>query len=218
MNKKVIALIIAILGIFLGYVFFAPKNTGEFLAAYEAYDAVSAVHEASAHVPGGGNNVSRQKLNAVLSRVLTENFTPEERLGLSKEGLVSSGEVRKQIDAIKEQGEKTDAAAETLRRAAKDVGGFFAKRRAEDVYFLAQERMRIIQDIEEISYGTNARIENILRGIIADNGTLTPERISALNNDLPEAERQFDLLMENYRKLDDVGKRIDAVSIPVFIL
>lgn len=210
MNKKIIISGIVIAGLSLGYFFFAPGNTQGFLAAYNIYDTASTAEEIAAHVPGVGENVSRQKLNEILSRVLTADMPPEERQKLSEEGLVSVGELHAQIDTISRDGKKTEAVLVTFREASKKVGGFFARRQAGNIVVLAEERNQTIKNVEEISYGINTRLENIFRGIIADNGVLAPGRISALNQSLPEAEKQFDRLTEAYRKLDDIEKKIDA--------
>lgn len=212
MNKKIIALIIVILGVPLWYFFFASGNPQAFLAAYNIYDTASTAEEIAAHVPGVGENVPRQKLNEILSRVLTAEMAPEERQKLSEDGLVLASELRVQIDAIGENGEKTGAALETLRKASKKVGGFSAKRKAGSIVALAEERTQTIRDIEEISYGINTQLENIFQGIIGDSGALTPERIKVLNQDLPEAEKQFDRLTEAYGKLDKIEKQIDSAS------
>jgi hypothetical protein len=210
MSKKIIALIIVILWVSLGYVFFVPKHTAEFLVAYEAYSMANSAHVAAAHVPGGGNNPARQKLNGILPRVLTENFSPEERQKLSEEALASVLEIRAEIDAIGREGEKADAALSKLREASEKVGGFSAGRKARGMVAFAEERIQTLKNIQEISYGINTRLENIFRGIIRDHGALTAERILLLNQDLPEAEKQFDRLTESYRKLDDIEKKIST--------
>lgn len=211
MNKKIIAIIIVVtlLG-FLWYFFFAPGNPQAFLVAYNIYDTVSTAEEVAAHVPGVGENVSRQKLNRILSQVLTAEMPSEERQKLSEEALVSVGELRAQIDAIGADGKQTETALQTLREASKKVGGFSARQKAGDIVALAEDRTQTIKDIEDISYGINTRLENIFQGIIADHGSLTPLRISALNQDLPEAEKQFDHLTESYGKLDKIEKQIDS--------
>lgn len=210
MNKKNIALIIVVLGVLSWYFFFAPGNPQGFLAAYNMYDAASTAEEFSARVPGVGENVARQKLNSILSQVLTADMLPEERQRLSETALVSVGELRAQIDAIDMDGKKTETALQALREASKHAGGFSAKREAGSIVSLADERNNTIKGIEVISYEINTRLENIFQGIIADHGALTPERISALNQDLPEAEKQFDELTASYKKLDEIEKKIDG--------
>jgi hypothetical protein len=210
MNKKtIIAVVIAFLGL-LGYFFFASGNTQGFLAAYNIYDTASTAEEISARVPGVGENVSRQKLNDILSAVLTVNMSSEERQKLSEEGLILVGTLHAQIDTIGADEKKTEATLITLRKASKKVGGFSARRKAGDIVALAEERSQTIKDVEEISYGINTRLENIFQGIIADRGVLTSDRIGALNQDLPEAEKQFEELTASYKKLDEIEKQIDA--------
>lgn len=216
MNKKIIALIVAVLGAVLGYFFFASGDTNAFLAAYNIYDTASTAEEISARVPGVGENVSRQKLNEILSRVLTADMTPEDRQKLSEDGLVLAAELRAQIYAIVEAGKKTETALETLRASSKKAGGFFARRKAESIVALAEERSQTIQNVQEISYGINDQLESIFHGIIDDQGALTPARISALNESLPEAEKQFNHLTESYKKLDEVEKNIDSESRELF--
>lgn len=213
-NKKISIILIAVIAGILFWMFFSrASGRAEFIAAYQSYDSASHAHEAAAHVPGGGNNAARQKLDRMLSRVLTENLLRDERRQLSESALVSVAELRLQIDAVAMERKKSEAAMETLRAAGKKVGGFFASRKAVGIVAFADERSRILKDVEGISYGINTRLENIFRGIIADGGALSPERIAALNQDLPEAEKQFDRLTENYRKLDEIGKKIRAAFI-----
>jgi hypothetical protein len=209
MNKKIIALIIVILTGISWYFFFAPGDTNAFLAAYNIYDTASTAEEISARVPGVGENVSRQKLNEILSRVLTADMTPEERQKLSEGGLVLVALLRTEIDTIVEGSKKTETALKTLRLSSKKVGGFSATRKAGSIVALTEERAQVIQNVAEISYGINDQLESIFQGIITDRGALTPVRISALNESLPEAEKQFDRLTENYRKLDTLEKQID---------
>lgn len=210
MNKKIIVITaIAIAGALVYSFFFRAGNVGDFVSAYGAYDAASDAHVARAHVPGGGNNAARQKLNAILPRVLSENLTPEERRKLSEEALVSVEEIRAEIETLGREGEKADTALLKLREASEKVSGFFVRRKAADIVALAEERARTIRDVQEISSGINRQLGDIFRGVIADNGALTPERISALNQDLPEAEKQFDRLTESYRTLEEIGKKIE---------
>lgn len=210
MNKKTIILIIVITGVLSWYFFFAPGNPQAFLAAYNIYDTASTVEEIAAHVPGVGENVPRQKLNDILSAVLTASMSSEERQKLSEEGLILVGTLHAQIDAIGIDEKKTEVVLGTLREASKKVGGFSEKRKARSIVALAEERSQTIKDVEEISYGINARLENIFQGIIADKGVLTPNRIGTLNQDLPEAEKEFNRLTEAYRKLDEIEKQIDT--------
>lgn len=211
MNKKNIAItVVVIAGALVWGFFFRAGNTEDFISAYGAYDTASDAHVGSAYVPGGGNNLARQKLNGILPRVLSENLAAEERLRLSEEALVSVGEIREEILTIGREGEKADAALLKLREASEKVGGFFARRKAGYIVLLAQDRVRTIQDIQEISSGINRQLEDIFRGVIADRGALTPERITALNTGLPEAEKQFDRLTEAYAKLEKIEKQISA--------
>jgi len=216
-NKKTVTAtaIIVFAGLSL-YFFFAPGDMEGFVAAYNVYDSASVAEEISAHVPGVGENVSRQKLNEVLGRVLTAEMTPEERQKLSEDGLVLVALLRTEINTIVEDGKKTEMALETLRLPSKKVGGFSARRKAGSIVALAEEREQTIQDVEKISYDINDQLESIFQGIIADHGALTPVRISALNQSLPEAEKQFDRLTESYKKLDDIEKKIDMESRELF--
>ncbi|MBI2120832.1 MAG: hypothetical protein HYT94_04380 [Parcubacteria group bacterium] len=216
MNKKIIiALVVVIAGIFLWGFLFRADDTAEFVAAYQTYDAAARVHEASAHVPGGGNNAARQKLNELLPQVLAENLAAEERQKLSEEALLSVAKIRAEIDNIGREGEKADAALRKLHEASGNSGGFFTRQKMGSAVALAEDRARTIRDIQEISSEINRKLEDIFRGIITDGGELTTQRINALNRDLPEAEKQFDRLTENYRRLENIRQKLDTALIGI---
>lgn len=213
MNKKnIVILSIIFTGFFFWYFFLSARNIQNFMTAYRAYGNVSVAEEISARVPGVGENISRQKLNLILSRVLTENLTPEERQKLSEEGLVFVRKLRAEIDVIGAEGKKTEMSLQALRESLKKVGGFFVRRKAENIVALGESRRQTIKDIEGVLYEINDKLENIFQGIILDHGVLTPQRIRILNVGLPEAEKQFNQLTENYKKLDSLEKEINSAS------
>ncbi|MFA6566033.1 MAG: hypothetical protein WCT48_04775 [Candidatus Paceibacterota bacterium] len=211
-RNKIIAVgvaILAIIGLFSWKWYFGVANAQDFVRAYQAYDVVSREHEISAYTPGTEKNTARQGLNAILSQVLNESVSPEERLSFAEAGLVPLAKIRSEIDIMKEKGREAEKNVIILREKKDNLGGRRIFVKANDMIVLAEERIAIIREIETVSYRMNDTVSDIFKGIIKDKGELTGGRIQSLNEKIPDAEKDFERLSELYRNLEKTDKKMD---------
>jgi flagellar motility protein MotE (MotC chaperone) len=142
-------------------------------------------------------------LNKILTSILDEKITEEERLSLSIAGADPLAVIRLEIDAIKTSREELELSTDVLSMRAKKVSGIRLRKKANELVILTKKRNEIIKEIETISYKMNDITKEIFQGIARDNGKLTDDRIRALNKQVPEAEKDFDRLNELYRTLKE---------------
>jgi DNA repair ATPase RecN len=204
--KKIIFRIIAVLiigGGIYAYLYYRVGNTGGFVSAYRDYVAKWAENEKNIYTPGAEKNDIRQNLNSILTRVLDERITDKERFSLSVEGATPLSEIRLEIDSVKTSREEMELSTDVLASQAKKVSGIRLRQKANELVDLAKKRNEIIAEIETLSYRMSDITKEIFQGVARDNGKLTNDRIRTLNNQVPEAEKDYERLNELYRNLTE---------------
>jgi len=83
------------------------------------------------------------------------------------------------------------------------VEGIRIRQKAGEVVLLSEKRNVMIREIEEVSYRMNDTVKEIFQGIAKDNGALTDNRKQALNDQIPQAEKDYERLNELYRNLTE---------------
>lgn len=177
---------------------------------YASYLTVAKVYEQTAYVPGSSENPVRQELNKILSQVLAKKMTDAERLALAHKGKTLLKESEQQINAIGEASIADDAAIEKMEHAAHVSYGFSTGgNRMTEIISLARKRSAIIADIRGLSYRANYETQKIFDRIIADKGALTKAHILALNDQIPEVEKQYNERSNLYVELQDTSSLIE---------
>lgn len=213
MNKKILGfcVILLTLGCIVFYLLI-PLQSSQVKAAYEAYAEVAKQHDDAAYFPGTVDNPLRYELNQVLSEVLVGDITSERRLALAKEGLQKLNELESQIDTMGALVPSVESAIEYLEKTAGPLQGHQTSSDVASVVALARERLNIIADIRGLSYRANFHTEEIFKRVIDNNGSLTADHVSFLNNQIPLVEEQFDERSNLYTELQSVGFEIERLS------
>jgi hypothetical protein len=204
--KKIIFSIIGlsfVVGGIYSYFYYRVGNTGGFVSAYQEYGATWAEIEKSVYSPGSDGNTVRQNLNAILTRVLDESISEKERFSAAVAGADPLAQIRAEIDAMKINGEALEQKTTALRGKTGGVKGIRIRRKSEEIARLAENRLAMVREVEELSYKMNDTVKEIFQGIARDNGKLTDDRIRALNDQVPAAEKDFERLNELYRNLKE---------------
>ena len=200
-----VAALIVIVGAVYGYTVY------QFDHAFNAYVAAANGQDTAALIPGAPDNATRLILNRLLSEILTQQLTNEERIRRANEGLDALEVSELEIDAIGFMGENVTNTMSVLasRFTLLHVGD------TRDILTLAHERLEIAADIRGLSYLANHHIAAIFNRILSDGGVVTPEHTVELNRKIPEVEADFDRRAKLYRDLASLAFRInqEAASI-----
>lgn len=183
---------------FLSYRFYFAS---QFTKSYNTYATLSDIHVNAAFLPATNENPLRQELNRMLADVLAAELPQKDRLERAERGLVLLNALERQIDAIGDSGE---AVAKALGEMEERASGS----ERQEIVQLALERLRVIGDIRGLSYRASYHTAEIFNRVIQDGGTLTPEHVSELNNQIPVVEEQFDRRTTLYDELESIGGRI----------
>ena len=177
----------------------AAKN--QFGRAYTKYQIAASVQQNAAFTPGADANPLRATLNQTLALLLTKETKVPERLSLAKQGLALIGQMNTEVDAIGEAAPAVERSIATMQIAADAPGNVLHRSVMVDMVHTAHQQMSTIEDIRGLSYRANFEITQICNHIIADNGALTNEYATQLNDDLPAMEAEFNKRENAYADL-----------------
>jgi len=76
----------------------SEDSASHFIAVYSNYDDLSKKHETAAYVPGVNSNKTRAEVDRVLATVLTDSVSNNDRLSMSKDGLILIKDLESEID------------------------------------------------------------------------------------------------------------------------
>jgi hypothetical protein len=212
MSKRVrwILSMLVVVGLVALYLVFARVSTQHFGAEYASFASLAKAQEQAVYLPTAPNNPTRQQLNLALADALQKNATPAKRLADAKRGIDLLKELDTEVDAV---GSASDAANAMLARLQTTyLDNPTTSDSARSLITLAKQRAAIIEDIRGLSYRADFSVRKIFERIITDKGTLTAAHVIDLNNDLPEAETQFDRRADLYTKLGNVSTTIDHTA------
>jgi len=204
--RKIILGIIALSFIFgcgYSYLYYRVGNTAGFVSAYRDSGTKWAQIEKSVYSPGADSNPVRQNVNAILTRVLNESTSEKERFSLSVAGADPLAALHSEIEIMKTNREGLEQKVVSLREKADEVKGIRARRKAEEIVFLSEKRLAMMKEVEDLSYQMNDAVKAIFQGVAGDGGKLTDDRIRVLNDQVPEAEKDYERLNELYRNIGD---------------
>lgn len=182
------------------------RSTSQFTDDYAEYAALAKLHQDAAFLLGAPNNPVRQKLNRILSDVLSAPINPAARLALAREGLVLTAETEKQLEAVSKAGEEVDASIAKMQVTM--LNSLTSSQHVKEVIALAKRRSEIISDIRAYSYRADFELRRIFDRIIAEGGKLPDSYIVELNTAIPELEEQFNKRSSLYAELQRTGEEM----------
>jgi hypothetical protein len=206
-HHRRIVVVTLVLGLVGAYLLFARVSTQRLGAEYVSYAVLAKAQEEAVYLPTALNNPDRQQLNLALTDALQKNITPARRLADAKQGIDLIKVLDTEVDGI---GSTSDAANAMLAKLQTTyLNNPATSDSARTLIALAKQRTDIIEDIRGLSYRANFSTRNIFDRIIADKGALTSAHVIDLNNELPEAQTEFDRRSDLYKKLGDMSATID---------
>jgi hypothetical protein len=212
-QRRILIALIAVCLIAL-YIVFARVSTQHFGAEYSSYAVLAKVQEQAVYLPTAPNNPTREQLNLALADALQKNVVPAKRLVDAKRGIDLLKELDAEVDVV---GSASDAANAMLAKLQTTyLDNPTTSDSAHALITLAKQRAEIIEDIRGLSYRADFSTRKIFERILTDKGALTAAHIIDLNNELPEAETQFDRRSALYKKLGNLSALIDRTAIALW--
>jgi hypothetical protein len=182
--------------------FAGEKGTSvAFVEAYGTYVEVSGRVEALVHAPGTAGNSSRQELLALLNSILTDTLSPSERASLARIAFTHLDAIKKEIDAAQASQAKLYAVLQDFDNASRVFRGIELRTQATEIVALARKRAELTSRITAILSETNDHTYAIITRILGEEGALSPEHMTAINDATALAEERYATLEALYAEL-----------------
>ncbi len=178
------------------------KKYAEYVLAEEEYVEV-------ANKPAAEANPVRRQVYTLLAEVLQVEMTPEERIAKAKQGIAHLNDMEGQIDAIKSEADKVSP---LLAELEKNAGGISNRSEKRELVRLGKRQIEIISDIRGLSYRADYYTSEVFERIIDDQGAMTDEHKTYLNDLIPQLEEQFDNRSNLYAELDVNANKMTEIA------
>ena len=195
------------------YRYFEPVSIDSFLPALQRYEEVEKLHEIAVIIPGSTSNTDRAELDVILGRVLVEPMEDSDRFQYSILAIKKIEVLEGKISEVYEIGETVKTRIESLKLAQEDVKGFEVKILTKEIIELAIKQKAIIDEIEILTQVITQRTRDIFERIIEENGALSDEHMISLNEQIADAEIQFDKRTNLFTEMTTNKKEIEHLSI-----
>ena len=195
------------------YRYFEPVSIDSFLPALQRYEEVEKSHEIAVIIPGSTSNTDRAELDVILGRVLVEPMEDSDRFQYSILAIKKIEVLEGKISEVYEIGETVKTRIESLKLAQEDVKGFEVKILTKEIIELAIKQKAIIDEIEILTQVITQRTRDIFERIIEENGALSDEHMISLNEQIADAEIQFDKRTNLFTEMTTNKKEIEHLSI-----
>ena len=216
-NSKFMILPIVIIALCLfgwfGFKYFEPISVDAFLPALERYEELSQKHENSVIVPGAKSNSVRIELDAILNKILTAPMEDTVRGKYSVIALEKLDELDRQIALSYDIGETVNIRIEGLITAGESISGAEVRMLVEDIIVLTQKQKNVIDEIEILTRVITDRTRGIFERVLEEGGGLTNEHMISLNEQIGEAETQFDKRAFLFAEMAGHKMKIEHLSI-----
>lgn len=183
-----------------------------FASQYAAFAAAEAQFETAAYKPAVEANPVRREVGYILSQVLQVPMSDQQRLEMARRGIAHLNDIEGEIDAIKTEGDTVMPLTDALERTASNIGNIRSRDRMREIVALARENAKIIADIRGLSYRSDYYTDEVFERIIDDQGKLTQEHLTYLNDLLPQLEQQFNQRSNLYKTVSDNSKKMQDIA------
>ncbi len=211
-RRRVTALVIIILLVVIAFALTVYITGHRLKSEYDTFIAAEADFETAANKPASGSNPVRQQVGYLLSQVVQVTMSPEERLKLSREGIAHLNDLEGQIDAIQTAGERVSPLLDTLAKTASSPVHIQKRAGLNEIIALSRKNALIIADIRGLSYRADYYTDEVFERIIDDQGNMTDEHKTHLNDLIPDLETQFNRRTNLYTDLKKNSDRIHAIA------
>lgn len=182
-----------------------------FIEVYGDYIEVAEEVEHLVYLPGTEGNTDRAELLALLNSILTEELEPERRSTLARLAFANLDGIKKEIDSAQIAQAKLYTELQDLDNASREFSSIELRRYVEELVTMARKRAELSARITSILSEINEQTYTIITRILADNGVLSQEHISAINNTTAEAEKRFSVLEGLYTELRTKKEEMDKM-------
>lgn len=172
-----------------------------FIDTYGDYEEVATRVETLTHVPGVSDNPDRGELEQLLTTMLTERVSAEERGRYALLARSNLNTLQGELDAAQASQAKLYEVLQTFDNASAWFHGIEARSQAEDIVAMARKRAETSARITSIQSEIYIQTDAIIAQILADGGALTQEHITVINNATDNAEARHATLTGLYDDL-----------------
>ncbi len=197
--------------VFTVYAVWAWLSASQFGRTYEAYVEAQEEYIEVANKPAAEANPVRRQVYTLLAEVLQVEMSNEERIAKAKQGIAHLNDMESQIDAIKTEADKVIPLLNELEQSSNRVVAVQSGASMKELVSLGKRQVEIISDIRGLSYRADYYTSEVFERVIDDQGSMTDDHKSYLNDIIPQLEEQFDKRTNLYTELkenDDRMKRL----------
>ena len=212
-NRTTTLIVGVILFVAIGLALDAFLASRRFRNQYQAYSAAETEYETAAYKPAVGSNPIRQEVSYILVQVLQVPMSDATRLGFAKQGIAHLNDMEGEIDAIKVESDNVGPLIDTLEITAGNIGNIRNRAKMRELVALARKNVSTISDIRGLSYRTDFYTDEVFERIIDDQGKMTPEHVTYLNDLIPQLEAQFNQRTNLYTRLGEDSKKLKQLAV-----
>ncbi len=211
--RTLVIMLFIVLIALVGYALWAWFRSGTFESTYAVYAEAQRKYITAANIPAADGNPVRRQVYMLLAEVLQVEMTNDVRIAKAKQGIAHLNDIEGQIDDIKDEADKVVPLLQGLEDASSGIGNLTGGSSMKDLVRLGKRQVEIISDIRGLSYRADYYTSEVFERIIDDQGFMTDEHKTYLNENIPLLEEQFDKRANLYVELknnDDEMNRIAA--------
>lgn len=215
MRILLILLILLTCGVFgVAYWYFGGFGSegGEHLAFIDAYatyrEEADLVHEKML-IAGGSQSPDRQALFVLLSSILTDELSDEERAEKTREANTHVEAIGSAIAVAQAHVPRVRGSITDVRSASEQFSSRPTRTRAGEVVNLLTAHIELTERSVGELFDANEQVRRILAQIEEDGGKLTDAHVTSINEATTEAETRFDQLTRHFDELSSLGSRRD---------
>ena len=207
---KRIVLIVLLLAVIAGsaygmYVWLGSRSFGE---SYRAYSEAQKAYITAANKPAAEANPVRKQVYQLLAEVLQLEMSNEARIEKAKQGIAHLNDLERQIDSIKDE---ADVVIPLLAQLEESSAGIVGSSKKELVQ-LGNRQVAIISDIRGLSYRADFYTSEVFERIIDEQGAMSDEHKTYLNEMIPQLEEQFDKRANLYAELKENDDQMKGIA------
>ncbi len=182
-----------------------------FIDVYGDYREVVTRVETLTHIPGVESNPDREELERLLTRILTEQVTDEDRERLARLAFSNLDVLKREVDAAQAAQAALYATLQDLDNASRAFSGIEVRNQAQELVHLARKRAELTARITSIQAETHEHAYAIITKVLADGGALSDNHKREINAATAVAEARHSTLTTLHQELGEHTARFDAL-------
>lgn len=184
-----------------------------FIEKYGEYAEIAEQVESLVHLPGTEGNTNRAELLSLLESILTKDMTPEKRDQLARLAYANLDAIKREVDSAQVAQAELYEVLQDLDNISRTFSSIELRTHAVEVVGIARRRAELSARITSVLSETHEETQAIITRILAEDGRLTPEHITIINESTDNAERRFEILEDLYTELIEKKNEADALFV-----